>query len=256
MSGSMNRRDFLKSAGAVSVAALLVTQSGLPAKALSGQAQFATYPSVTGDKKRSSINISPHVLAVAGAGPLVLAFLSSFASGTLASVVSNQINDWLADLSNTNRTIVWETNKMMENEDYTDYRWSSVNKKSKSFFYPVVHEDGQNACVPVYTKNFWGSFRQIVLLEAPAIIALGAAAKQWHSNRVSPADGLVPISHIQGISPKIKESMGKPFKFGTRAGEVEIKYKQKSGQRVGDLSVVSKNGRDVLFSESYDVRWG
>ena len=178
----------------MSVTTLLVTQSGLPAKALSGQSQLAMYPSVAGDKKHSSIDMSSSMLVAGVAAPLVIAFFSSFASGVLASVVSNQINDWLASLNGTNRMRVMDTNKMMESNDYTDYRWSGVHQKARSYFYPVVHEDGRNACVPVLTKNFWGTFYERVLLEAPAIIALGAAAEEWYSNRVTPADGLVPVS--------------------------------------------------------------
>ena len=240
---SMNRREFLKSAGAVSVTTLLVTQSGLPAKALLSTSQLAV-SICCGDKKHSSIDMSSSMLVAGLAAPLII-----LSSRLLLRTVAGQRclepdKRLVHSLNSTNTHKCIDTNKMMRATIIRIIE-DNMHQKTRSYFYPVVHEMAQYLRPVLTKKTSEGLFTSVYLLEAPAIIALGAAAKSGTAI-VTPADDFGACQRTQN-QPQIERSMKYPFVFKTRAGKVEINYRRSPGYKTGNLSVDFQNGKDVLF---------
>ena len=183
-------------------------------------------------------------------GELLIEFLVT--SGFQA--ISSNYDNRLQSLSGADAANVSEIQAALKDGGFYNFKMPVYQGRvsgSKITVYGAEKNDGEHLCAPCYSGTAMG----VPMIEAPVIIAVTYASREWNVRGVSTAEGLLPVKVISQDPCNLRRNTSRPLKYETQAGTLETAYRAPTGRQPGTVSLVAKrrNG-GVLFGGDYDVK--
>lgn len=151
---------------------------------------------------------------------------------------------------------VANANRTLQQGGFTNFRQSYPYVMSTHLFYPVFSVDGQNVCMPFFTRLNRDPY--VTMIEGPSMLGLALAATAYANLRghQATAEAFLPVQLLRHSIGNFKNGYSEPDLYRTARGSVWMNYSS-HGDGTGTVRVVgdSINPRGTLWDQKYDITY-
>lgn len=204
-----------------------------------------------------SFTALPWFAQEAHAGRTLHEYVTMFTNAMGGGISKHNIDTFVNQVPDRVRRNIAETNRMMIQGGFDNFRAARVYGFGNYFYYPVINKDGYNICMPFFSTGKTDT-AYVTMVEGPSLVGLALSARDYTASTSAVASRrvLLPTFRIRNSVGTFRAGYVEPDEYYTTVGKMVIDY-DTVGKGVGTVHVISTrtNPKSLLMDKKYNLKY-